>query len=235
MDRHRNRRNTTLCVAGLLVGTTGTALAGPTPLTLAAIGDSTGTGAGTAQGGYVTRLFTRLSAERPGSRLFNLSRNGATSATALEEQLARVPARADLVTIGIGGNDVVSSVSEATFAARFEALVAGVRARTKAPIVVSNIPDVSMAPVIPSYARPAVAARVASLNRAIAASAAKHQALVFDLAALSRTVLRAHPEYIGPDGFHPSDEGHEFWANELWKLVAPLLGTRSPATARSPG
>jgi acyl-CoA thioesterase I len=72
-----------------------------------ALGDSTGAGVGAKEGGYVARLFKKVSERRPGSRLFNLCVSGATTADLLRGQLDRgVAINPDLVTIGIGINDI---------------------------------------------------------------------------------------------------------------------------------
>jgi len=36
--------------------------------------------------------------------------------------------------------------------------------------------------------------------------------------------LPAHPEYFSGDGFHPSDEGGELWAQQMWPAIANLFG-----------
>src|SRR5687767_586281 len=46
------------------------------PITYVALGDSTGSGVGATEGGYVARLFKRLVAHRPDSKLINLCVSG---------------------------------------------------------------------------------------------------------------------------------------------------------------
>src|SRR5688572_7227062 len=59
------------------------------PITYLALGDSTGSGVGATEGGYVARLFKRLVAHRPGSKLTNLCFSGATTSDVLRTQLDR--------------------------------------------------------------------------------------------------------------------------------------------------
>jgi lysophospholipase L1-like esterase len=72
-----------------------------------ALGDSTGAGVGARDGGYVARLFKRLEERRPESKLSNLCVSGATTSDLVRDQLDRgVALNPDLVTIGIGINDI---------------------------------------------------------------------------------------------------------------------------------
>ena len=42
----------------------------------------------------------------------------------------------------------------------------------------------------------------------------------------SSQVIQSHPEFFSPDGFHPSEEGYEFWAFEMWPTVKEAIGER---------
>src|SRR5688572_4202337 len=57
------------------------------PIIYLALGDSTGSGVGAREGGYVARLFRRLETSKPGSTLTNLCVSGATSEDVLTGQL----------------------------------------------------------------------------------------------------------------------------------------------------
>lgn len=84
----------------------------PGPIAYVALGDSTGAGIGARQGGYVARLFRRMVELRPGSRLTNLCFSGATTSDVLRDQLALgVGADPNLVTLGIGINDIGHGLS----------------------------------------------------------------------------------------------------------------------------
>ena len=73
------------------------------PLIYVALGDSTGSGVGASEGGYVLRVFNRLVELRPGSKLTNLCVSGATTEDLMRNQLERgVAINPDLVTVGIG-------------------------------------------------------------------------------------------------------------------------------------
>ena len=82
-----------------------------------ALGDSTGAGVGAVEGGYVARLHKRLLEHRPESQLFNLCISGATTVDVLRRQLDQGVARKpDLVTLGIGINDIGHGMGVVTIA-----------------------------------------------------------------------------------------------------------------------
>jgi len=196
------------------------------PVVYVALGDSTGVGVGARKGGgYAARLFERVERLRPGSRLVNLCVSGATTADVLRSQAPLVAAeRPTLLTLGVGINDVTRGVEPEQFARNYDELVAGLRRQPGAPLVVTNLPDISHAPAVPPFLREEVSRRIALFNRHIAEAAARHGLLLADTYAKSRDIIPAHPEFFSFDGFHPSDEGYEFWAFEMWPTVKRALG-----------
>ena len=191
-----------------------------------ALGDSTGVGVGARKGGgYVARLFERMGRVRPGSRLVNLCVSGATTGDLLRAQVGRVgDARPALVTVGIGINDLTRQATPEQFAHNLGEIVTRLRAQTAAPVVVSNLPDVSHAPAVPVFLREEARRRLLLFNGCIAGVAARHGLHLADSFEKSAAVIPAHPEFFSPDGFHPSDEGYEYWAFEMWPTVKKALG-----------
>lgn len=199
------------------------------PVNYVALGDSTGVGVGARNGGYVGRLFKRLVVIRPESKLTNLCVNGATTDDVLRGQLDRgIAANPNLVTLGIGINDIGHGVSVDEFSRNFEEIIGRLRKETQARIVVINIPDISSAPRIPEFARAEYQRAMIEFNRSLEAIAARYQVTVFDFHSISREQLPVHPEFFSGDGFHPSDDGYELWANEMWPVVARSIGLDSP-------
>ncbi|PYS93047.1 MAG: GDSL family lipase [Acidobacteria bacterium] len=196
------------------------------PIVYVALGDSTGVGVGARRGGgYVARLFERIERVRPGSRVVNLCMSGARTDDALRGQVARVAAlHPTLVTVGIGINDVTNNVPFERFAANYEQIITRLRAATDAPIVATNIPDISPAPAVPEFARAEAARRIALFNERIAQIAAQQQITLVDAYDMSREIIPAHPEFFSADGFHPSDEGYEYWAKMMWPAVKTAIG-----------
>jgi acyl-CoA thioesterase-1 len=196
------------------------------PVVYVALGDSTGVGVGARQGGgYVARLFERIERVRPGSRLVNLCVSGATTGDVLRAQVGRVgDARPTLVTVGIGINDLTRQYAPELFGRNFEEIVTRIRQQTGAAVVVSNLPDISHAPAVPAFLREEARRRILLFNERTAGAAARHRLHLADSFEKSAAVIPKHPEFFSPDGFHPSDEGYEFWAFEMWPVVKRALG-----------
>ena len=195
------------------------------PIVYVALGDSTGSGVGARQGGYVLRLFNRLVKRRPESRLTNLCVSGATTADLLRDQLQRgVALSPDLVTVGIGINDIGHGLTLEQFSKNYEEILSALREKTRAQIVVTNIPDVSSAPRIPGSLRREYQQQIQRFSQRLEEIAARHGVTVFDVYAITHDELGSHPEYFSADGFHPSDEGYELWATQMWPTVARVIG-----------
>src|SRR5215204_6132790 len=108
------------------------------PIVYVALGDSTGAGVGAREGGYVARLFKRIAERRPESRLNNLCVSGATTADLLRDQLQKaVDADPDLITVGIGINDIGHGLTLEQFSKNFEEILSTLKDKTRARIVVT--------------------------------------------------------------------------------------------------
>jgi lysophospholipase L1-like esterase len=197
----------------------------PGPIVYVALGDSTGAGIGARNGGYVARLHKRLLDQRPGSELLNLCISGATTEDVLRRQLQRSVAKSpDLVTLGIGINDIGHGFTIEQFAKNYDEILTTLKQQTKAAIVVTNIPDVSSAPRIPGSMRNEYQRQIEQFNKRLEEIARRHEVTIFDVFTITRRELPSHPEYFSSDGFHPSDEGYELWAEEMWPTLARVLG-----------
>lgn len=195
------------------------------PINYLALGDSTGVGVGARNGGYVERLFKRIFAERPDALLTNLCFSGATTSDVLREQLTPgVATKPNLVTLGIGINDIGHGVSLDQFARNYEKILSTLRNETEARIVVANIPDISSAPRIPDFARSQYQQTIIAFNQQLEVIAARHEATIFDVYTITHDQLQAHPEFFSSDGFHPSDAGYELWADQMWPVIARTIG-----------
>ena len=197
------------------------------PIKYLALGDSTGAGVGARDGGYVARLFNRIVALRPGSEVTNLCVSGATTADVLRAQLERgIRSDPHLITLGIGINDIGHGVSLEQFSKNYEELLSRLRTDTKAAIVVTNIPDISSAPRIPPSMRQEYHQEIVDFNQKLGEIASRHQVSLFDIYAVTHEQLASHPEFFSADGFHPSDEGYQFWAEQMWPVMALTIGAK---------
>lgn len=196
-------------------------------VTYVALGDSTGVGVGAGRGGgYVARLFGRIERERPGSRLVNLCVSGATTGDVLRSQLPRFEReRPTLVTVGIGVNDV-QRLSQQQYAANLDEIARRIRAATDAPVVLTNLPDVSCAPGIPAFMREGARRSIRLFNQSIDEVAERRALRVVDVFGPSTELLPAHPQFFCADGFHPSEDGYEFWAEAMWPAVREALAAK---------
>ncbi|HEU4930593.1 MAG TPA: SGNH/GDSL hydrolase family protein [Pyrinomonadaceae bacterium] len=195
------------------------------PIVYVALGDSTGSGVGARNGGYVVRLFNRLLQRRAGSTLTNLCVSGATTDDLVRGQLERGAAmNPDLVTVGIGINDIGHGLTIDQFAKNYEEILSSLRQKTRAQIVVTNIPDISSAPRIPGPMRSGYQQQIIRFNTRLEQIAKRHGVTIFDMYAVSKDELPSHPEYFSSDGFHPSDKGYELWATQMWPTVARAIG-----------
>ena len=198
------------------------------PIVYVALGDSTGAGVGAAEGGYVARLHKRLLEQRPGSQLSNLCSSGATTVDVLRGQLNQgVAKNPDLVTLGIGINDIGHGLTIDEFGKNYDEILRTLKEKTDAQIVVTNIPDISSAPVVPPSTRDRYHRQFVSYNERLQEIAKRHGVTVFDIYSITTRELPAHPEYFSRDGFHPSDKGYELWAIEMWPTIARVLGAGS--------
>lgn len=191
------------------------------PVVYTALGDSTGVGVGAKQGGgYVARLFERIKRERAASRLTNLCVSGATTEDVLRVQLkAAINSHPTLITLGIGINDMGHGLAAERFARNYEEIIKRLKEETSARVVVTNIPDISYAPVVPEYARDDTRRRVQAFNEKIEAIARQYELLVVDAYSETQAIIPTHPEFFSEDGFHPSDAGYEYWAETMWPTV----------------
>jgi lysophospholipase L1-like esterase len=197
----------------------------PGPIVYVALGDSTGAGVGATDGGYVARLFRRLTEPRPGSELLNLCVSGATTEDVLRRQLQHGVDRApQLITVGIGINDIGHGFTIEQFAKNYDEILSTLKQKTQAEIVVTNIPDISSAPRIPSSMRAEYQRQIERFNERLEEIARRQGVTIFDIFSVTRRELPSHPEYFSSDGFHPSDAGYELWAEQMWPTLAGVIG-----------
>ncbi len=197
------------------------------PIVYVALGDSTGAGVGAREGGYVARLFKRILERRPGSKLSNLCVSGATTEDLRRSQLDRgVALNPDLVTVGIGVNDIGHGLSLEQFSKNYEEIISTLKQKTHAQIVVTNLPDISSAPRIPGPMRNEYQRQIVQFSERLQEIANRHGVTIFDIHTITKAELPSHPEYFSSDGFHPSDKGYELWASEMWPTVEEVISRR---------
>lgn len=190
---------------------------GPTFLYLA-LGDSTGLGLGAAnKHGYVDQLMLRIQTDRPGWALLNLSSIGETTSTLLSRLDDGFKVRPSVITLSIGVNDALQRTNDSSFAENYAKIIERLLL-LHCPIVITNLPDASLAPSVPKSMRESLYSRLVIFNAHIKTVAKKYHLLLVDLFGASRRI--GLPErFFSSDGFHPSDAGYRFWASIMWPVL----------------
>ena len=208
------------------------------------LGDSSGVGIGAdSGGGYPHRLAKRLRDHGVVVQHTNLAESGAQAKDVLRNQVqACARLKPDLVTVGIGGNDLWQLVPVATFQQQLQQIVDAL-AIDDVDVVFLNIVDLSLAPIAAmaeryvQVTREQIVGRVESLNAVMAdvvhranaaALAARRNSnfVVVDVCSASRAEIIGHPEFFAGDGFHPSARGYERFTELLWPVVSFALQRR---------
>jgi acyl-CoA thioesterase-1 len=175
------------------------------------LGDSTaqGLGAPGPQGGYVGQALNQLR-RRTGQRwrVLNLSVSGSLIRDVLASQLPQLPVTADLVTCGVGVNDVFFSSPGRLFA-DLRTLLAKVPHGT----VMLDLPLPNRLAGI--FGRMSVP-YVTRINRVIREVAATRE---LGVAAVSENFTAPWAGKFSCDSFHPSQDGYRDWTRALLATI----------------
>ncbi len=181
--------------------------------TYVVLGDSAaqGIGAGKPELGYVGLLATRIEEKTGRSvRIVNLSVSGAKINDVRNNQVPQLAQyKPDLVTLEIGGNDIVSGLSTDKFAAHYDELL------TLLPqdVFVANLPYFG--------GRIRKNTEAVAANNQIEALADKYGVRIVDL----QTETRRRDSLLNysSDIFHPSNRGYKIWTDAFWQSIEPTL------------
>ena len=197
-------------------------------LRYAVIGDSYSIGEGATEHESWPALLTRhlTKSIRPVELVSNPARTGWTTQDAIERELPLFrAARPDFGTLMIGVNDWVQAVDEATFRTRLGHLLDEMLKvlPNEKRLLVINIPDFSVTPDGPNYARGRdISAGLASFNRITQDEARKRRLQMVDIFPLSQK-MRGRPELIAADGLHPSAKTYALWEELIFPAARDLL------------
>ena len=195
-------------------GSGGLSPPGPAEPLWVVLGDSTaqGLGAHSPDGGYVGQVLAELRRQTGLPwRVLNLSVSGSLTRDVLGAQLPVMPAHADLVTCGIGINDILYT-NPAKLFADLRTLIAALPDQT----VLLDLP-------LPAgcwgFLGRASVPYVTRINRTIHQAAA---ARGLPVAEISAHFLPPWSGKFASDCFHPSQDGYRDWARALLATVPPL-------------
>jgi lysophospholipase L1-like esterase len=196
----------------------------------AVVGDSYSIGEGASERESWPALLVRHLAEN-GHRVelvSNPSRTGWTTLDAIERELPPFrAAQPDLGTLMIGVNDWVKGVEPAVFRVRLAHLMDEMLAilPNERRLLVVNIPDFSVTPDGPNYARGRdISSGLTSFNQIIAEEAQRRGLPLVDIFPASQE-MRGHPELIAADGLHPSAEAYALWEQLIFPAARAALGS----------
>jgi lysophospholipase L1-like esterase len=171
------------------------------------LGDSTaqGLGAHRPDGGYVGQVLAELRRQTGLPwRVLNLSASGSLTRDVLGAQLPVMPAHADLVTCGIGINDILYTNPSKLFA-DLRTLIAALPDQTV-------LLDLRLPAGCWGFLGRASVPYVTRINRTIHQAAA---ARGLPVAEVSAHFLPPWSGKFAPDCFHPSQDGYRDWARAL--------------------
>jgi acyl-CoA thioesterase I len=175
------------------------------------LGDSTaqGLGAPSPEGGYVGQVLAALR-QRTGLpwQVLNLSVSGALIRDVLNGQLPGVPAEADLITCGIGVNDVLFTGPGKLFS-DLRALVAAVPEHT----VLLDLPLPARYGGLIGWASLPYVARINRTLHDVAASRG------LPVAEVSAHFMPPWSGKLASDCFHPSQDGYRDWTRAVLAVV----------------
>jgi len=182
--------------------------------------DATGIGAEPPTDGYVFRIDDGLDSNCGGAELFNLGIPGLDADEIANLELpAAEELDPDLVTVFVGGNDLVGGRDAASFQADVQELLQTLAADTDATVFIATLPDLTLLPRFQDDPDPDVtAARVAEFNFIIESEAFASGAILVDLSDNPLSDI-----LVSGDGFHPSNEGHKKIADEFLDLIIPTI------------
>ncbi|MCS0498425.1 SGNH/GDSL hydrolase family protein [Protaetiibacter mangrovi] len=188
-------------------------LAGPDPLRLLVIGDSTaaGTGAATQDEALPGSLARELQARTGRGVIWRaVGENGADTAQFLERHLTDALARpADLVFVSLGANDAIHARSARAFGRDLRLLLTTLSDRLpEARILMSNLPIFARFELLPDPLRSTLYRHSRNLERVARREIARDERWM-----ITEQVPPPYgPGFFARDLFHPSSSGYADWA-----------------------
>lgn len=195
------------------------------PFVCVAIGDSTveGIGASSPHHTFTSLVFKSVKERVRHARLHNFGKSGARIGDVLTQQIDKaIKLRPNLVLISVGGNDILHLTSLQKFDAKFKLLIEKLTQETEALLVINNIPDMSIAPAVPSIFSLLVKLQVKRFNGRIIKYTKSTRGIFIDLYSHSN-LLKGFKEFVAIDGFHPSDIGYAVWASLIIAKIIPTI------------
>jgi lysophospholipase L1-like esterase len=201
-------------------------VAGPRPLRLLIVGESTAVGVGVPThdaglAGQTARALAGSTGRGVSWRV--LGRSGASARHLVAEFIEpAAPIEADVVIVALGVNDTISLSSVARWVNALDALLQRVREGSRdAAVVVSGVPPMQVFPAFPAPLRHVLGLRARVLDRAAVRWAGGQVAVTH--VPHPGTAPSDVPEMFCEDRFHPSALGYARWGAALAAAASDIL------------
>jgi lysophospholipase L1-like esterase len=156
----------------------------------------------------------------------NLSVTGYTTQDAIDKELPSfIKARPDFATLLIGVNDWVQGVDEKTFHKNLVYLLDEMQnaMTNKSKLLLVTIPDFSVTPDGPNYARGRnISDGLKHFNEIIIGEAVKRKLKVVDIFELSKAMGK-DASLVAADGLHPSAKEYALWEERIFPAALQML------------
>jgi lysophospholipase L1-like esterase len=185
-----------------------------------ALGDSLTAGAGAKQSSesFPFVLAQKLSAD-DSIEYLNLGIPGATTKDVINLELPRaIDQKPDLITVLIGTNDIHNFTGKNRFKNELSFLIQELKNKTKARIILINIPYLGTSQVVlPPYGL-YFQAKTKEFNKIISQVSATKDIEMIDLYTPNFGFSQTQ-DFYSPDFFHPDKVGYALWANLVYENI----------------
>jgi len=189
-----------------------------TTVRYAALGDSltAGVGAVDVKNSFPYLIADKLSA-KSNVELLNLGEPGAVTNDVVKNQLDKaITFQPNLVTVLIGINDIHNRVSLADFKISFNKTISSLTLKTKARIIIINIPLLGTTDLLLPPFRLYFNNQTKKFNAAIKEIAAANNVCIVNLYNQTKNQFSKDLSVYAADHFHPSDDGYRLWSQIIY-------------------
>lgn len=184
-----------------------------------AIGDSLTAGVGTTgnEESFPYLLSKAIARSGRNVELVNLAVPAAGTQDVIDSQLQKaISDTPDVVTMLIGINDVQNFVSREVFRRNIEWIIDTIQSKTKAKIVVINLPFLGTDDLVTWPFRWAYRLRVTAFNRILEQITKNKGLTLIDLNKATQDKAAHNSDYYSIDQFHPSAKGYQQWSDIIY-------------------
>jgi lysophospholipase L1-like esterase len=187
-----------------------------------AIGDSLTSGVGTASSkeSFPYLLSEKIAQSGRNIELMNLGIPGARTQDVINSQLQKIISDdPDIVTVLAGVNDIHGFVSGLTFKKNYETIIDELTSKTKAKIIIINLPYLGTDDLITWPYNWLYQIRTTEFNNIIYKIAQSRGLTLVDLYKATKDQSTHNSDYYSIDQFHPSAEGYKQWSAIIYTNV----------------